>query len=90
VTVSFESYPPELLSVNAFRARDAVFGGKLLCYLLHFPPWRAILLNAIGQRRFTTTASVIVGTGLGPLPVRPPASSELLVIICVEMENVFP
>jgi hypothetical protein len=67
VTVSFESYPPELLSVNAFRARDAVFGGKLLYYLLHFPPWRAILLNAIGQRRFTTKASAVVGRGLGPI-----------------------
>jgi hypothetical protein len=33
--------------------------------LLHFPPWRAILLNAIGQRRFTTKASATVGTGLG-------------------------
>jgi hypothetical protein len=33
--------------------------------LLHFPSWRAILLNAIGQRRFTTKASAIVGTGLG-------------------------
>ena len=31
VTVASESYPPELLSVNAFRARGAVFGGKLLC-----------------------------------------------------------
>jgi hypothetical protein len=68
VTVSFESYPPELLSVNAFRARGAVFGGKNSSGdLLHFPPWRAILLNAIGQRRFTTKASAIVGTGLGPI-----------------------
>jgi hypothetical protein len=82
VTVSPESYPPELLSVNAFRARDAVFGGKLLCYLLHFPPWRVILLDAIGQRCFTTKALVIVGKGLGPLPVRPPAGSKLADIMC--------
>ena len=30
MTVASESYPSELLSVNAFRARGAVFGGKLL------------------------------------------------------------
>jgi len=43
--------------------------------LPHFPPRQAILLNAIGQRSFTTKASVIVGKGLVPLPVRPPAGS---------------
>jgi hypothetical protein len=50
--------------------------------LLHFPPWRATLVNAIGQRRFTTKASAIVGTVPGPMPVRPPAGSELLDIMC--------
>jgi len=44
---------------------------------LHFPPWRAILLSAIGQPRFTTQASAIVGTGLGPVPLRPPAGFSL-------------
>jgi len=34
--------------------------------LLHSPPWRAILLKDIGQRRFTTKASAIVGTGRRP------------------------
>jgi hypothetical protein len=91
VTVASESYPPELLSVNAFRARGAVFGGKLLC--------RSVALSVVAgdpaqrhrKRRFTTKDSAIVGTGLSPLPVRPPASSELLVIICAAMENnVFP
>ena len=88
--VAPESYPPELFSVNAFRAWGAVFGGKLLC--------RSVALSVVAgdpaQRHrttlFTTKASVNVGTGLGPLPVRPPASSELLVIICAAMENVFP
>jgi hypothetical protein len=72
-----------LLSVNAFRASGAVFGGKLLCRFVRFPSWRAILINAVGQRRFATKASAIVGTGLSPRPLRPPASSVLLVIICV-------
>jgi hypothetical protein len=58
--------------------------------LLHFPSRRAILLNAIGQRRFTTKTSAIVGAGHGPLLVRSPAESYLLVIICAAMENVFP
>src|SRR5579864_2232451 len=59
VTVSSESYPPELLSVNAFRASGAVFGGKLLCQSVALRHGRAILTNAIGQRRSTTKASAI-------------------------------
>src|SRR4029077_17259100 len=50
VTVASESYPSELLSVNAFRARGAVFGGKLLC--------RSVALSAVAgdpaQRHWTT------------------------------------